>query len=122
MIEKLIARMIADEIKLAKFEKNTTKSLKQMKKQKKKKKTKKLNLNKNLPDLNIIKYFYLNMTRLINVNKVNYINFFKLKAKLKRCFQYQFNFSLFLTRRVEVSLSFIIYKHEYIKAEARNML
>ena len=76
MIEKLIVRIIVDEIKFAKFKKNTTKLSKQMKKQKKKKKTKKLNSNENLFNLNIIKYFYLNMTRSVNVNKINCINSF----------------------------------------------
>ena len=61
------------------------KSLKQMKKKEKKKK---LNSNENLFDLNIMKYFYLNMTRSINVSKFNYINFFKSKAKFKQRFQY----------------------------------
>ena len=42
MIEKLIARMIVDEKKFAKFKKNMTKLSKQMKKQKKK-----LNFNSN---------------------------------------------------------------------------
>ena len=91
MIEKLIARITVDEIKFAKFEKNTTKFLKQMKEQKKEKKTKKLNSNENLSDLNIIKYFYLNMARSVNVSEVNYISSFKLKAELKQRFQYQFN-------------------------------
>ena len=86
MIKKLIARIIADEMKFAKFEKNTTKLLKQMKKQKKEKKTEKLNSNENLSDLNIIKYFYLNMTRSVNVSEVNYISSFKSEAKLKRRF------------------------------------
>ena len=88
MIEKLITRVIVDEMKLAKSEKNTTKSLKQMKKQKKKKRTEKLNSDKNLSDLNIIKYFYLNMTRSVNVSEVNYINSFKSETELKRRFQY----------------------------------
>ena len=86
MIEKLIARIIADKIKLAKFKKNTVKLSKQMKKQKKEKKTEKLNSDENLPDLNIIKYFYLNIIRSINVSKVSYINSFKSEAKLKRRF------------------------------------
>ena len=88
MIEKLIARIIIEEMKLAKFKKNTTKFLKQMKKQKEKKRTEKLNSDENLPDLNIIKYFYLNMTRSVNVSEINYISFFKSKAELKRRFQY----------------------------------
>ena len=79
MIKKLIARMIADEIKLAKFKKNTTKLSKQMKK-------KKLNSNENLSDLNIMKYFYLNMTRSVNVSEFSYISSFKSEAKLKRRF------------------------------------
>ena len=86
MIKKLIARIIADEMKFAKFEKNTTKLLKQMKKQKKEKKTEKLNSNENLSDLNIIKYFYLNMTRSVNVSEVSYISSFRSEAKLKRRF------------------------------------
>ena len=47
------------------------------------KKFEKLNSDENLSDSNIMKYFYLNMTRSINVSEVNYINSFKLEAKLK---------------------------------------
>ena len=68
MIEKLIARVIADEMKSAKLEKNTTKSSKQINE---KEKEKKLNSDKYLPDLNLIKYFYLNMTRSANVSKAS---------------------------------------------------
>ena len=82
----MIAQVVADEMKLAKFEKNTMKQKKQMKKKKKKKKKKKLNSNENLSDLNIMKYFYLNMARSINVSEVNYISPFKSEAKLKRRF------------------------------------
>ena len=121
MIEKLIARMIVDEMKLAKFEKNTTKLLKQMKKQKKKK-TEELNSNEDLLDLNIIKYFYLNMTRSVNVSEVSYISLFKSRTELKRRFQYQFNLSSPSTRRVEIPLSFIVYEYEYTEAETRHML
>ena len=88
MIEKLIARIIADEMKLAKFKKNTAKFSKQVKKQKKEERTEKLNSNENLFDLNIIKYFYLNMARSVNVSEISYINSFKSGAKLKRRFQY----------------------------------
>ena len=62
------------------------------------------------------------MTRSVNVSEVNYINSFKLKAELKRRFQYQFNPPPFSTRRVEISLPFIVYEHEYIEAKARDML
>ena len=84
----------------------------------------KLNLNKNLSDLNIIKYFYLNMIRSVNVNDVNYINFFKFETNLKRRFQYNFDFlsSFLSTRRREISLSFVVYEHDYIKAEACDIL
>ena len=66
-------------------------------------KKEKLNSNENLFDLNIIKYFYLNMTRLDNISKVSYsyINSFKSEVELKQCFQYQFNFLSFSTQRVE---------------------
>ena len=118
MIEKLTARVIADEMKFAKLEKNTAKLSEQMKKQKKEE----LNSDENLPDLNIMKYFYLNMARSVNVNEVSYISSFKSGAELERRFQYQFNPPPSLTQRVEVSLPFIVYEHEYIEAEARDML
>ena len=46
MIEELIARVTADKMKLAKFEKNTTKPSKQMNEKEEKKK---LNSDENLP-------------------------------------------------------------------------
>ena len=76
----MIARVAADETKLTKLEENKIKQEKQM--EKKKKKKKKLNSDKNLPDLNIIKYFYLNIARLVNVSEVSYINPFKSEAEL----------------------------------------
>ena len=93
-----------------------------MKEQKKKKRTEKLNSNEDLPDSNIIKYFYLNMARSVNVSEINYISSFKSGAELKQRFQYQFNLSPPSTRRIKVSLSFIVYEYEYIEAEARDML
>ena len=64
-------------MKLTKFKENIIKLSKQLKKQEKEKKIKKLNSDENLFNLNIIKYFYLNITRLVNVSEVNYINSFK---------------------------------------------
>ena len=55
-------------------------------------KQQKLTLNENLSDLNIMKYFYLNMIRSVNVSEINYINSFKFETNLKRRFQYNFNF------------------------------
>ena len=86
MIEEIIARMTANEMKLTKLEKNKMEQKKQVKK--KKKKEEELNSDKNLSDLNIMKYFYLNMARSVNVSEVSYINSFKSRAELKRRFQY----------------------------------
>ena len=119
MVEKLIARVIVDEMKLAKFKKNTVELSKQMKE---KEKEIKLNSNKDLFDLNIMKYFYLNMARSINVSEVSYINLFKSEAELKRRFQYQFNLPSPSTQWIKISLSLIVYEHEYTEAEARDML
>ena len=84
--------------------------------------TKELNSNENLSDSNIIKFFYLNITRSVNVSEVSYISSFRSEAELKQRFQYQFNFSPSSTQRVEVSLLFIVYEYEYIKAEAYDIL
>ena len=62
------------------------------------------------------------MARPVNVSEVSYINPFRSEAELKRRFQYQFNSPPPSTRRVEVSLPLIVYEHEYIEAEARDML
>ena len=69
-----------------------------------------------------MKYFYLNITRLVNVSKTSYISPFKSETKFNRCFYYQFNSLLLPTRRVEVLLSLIVYEHEYIEAKARDIL
>ena len=116
----MIARVVVDEMKLAKLEKNTMKQEKQKKEKEKKKK--KLNSNENLPDLNIMKYFYLNMARSANVSEVSYISSFRSGAKLERRFQYQFNLPPPSTRRVKVSLPLIMYEHEYTETKARDML
>ena len=116
----MIARVVIDEIELTQFEKkDETFSEFEAKKEQQK-----LTSNKNLPDLNIMKYFYLNMIKSINVSEVNYINFFKSETNLKRRFQYNFDFlsSSLSTRRQEISLSFIVYEHDYTEAEARDML
>ena len=107
-------------MKLAKLEKNTMKQEKQMKKKKEKKNE--LNSNEDLPDLNIMKYFYLNMARSVNVSEVTYISLFKSGAELKRRFQYQSNLLPPSTWRVKVPLPLIVYEYEYIEAEARDML
>ena len=69
-----------------------------------------------------MKYFYLNMARSVNVSETSYISPFRSEAELERRFQYQFNLPPLPTRRVEIPLSFIVYGHEYIEAEARDML
>ena len=116
----MIARVVVDEIKLTQFKKeNETLSEFEAKEEQQK-----LTSNKNLSDLNIMKYFYLNMIRSVNVSEINYINFFKFETNLKRRFQYNFDFlsSFLSTRRQEISLSFIVYEHDYIEAEARDIL
>ena len=122
MTEKLTARVTADEMKLAELEKNTAKFLKQMKKQEEEEGKEELNSDEDLPDLNIIKYFYLNMARSANVNEVSYISSFKSGAELERRFQYQFNLSPSSTRRVKVPLPLIMYEHEYTGTEARDIV
>ena len=74
----MIARVIADDIKLTKLEKKNEQSFESNEDQK-------LISNEKLFDLNI-KYFYLNMTRSVNVNEINYINSFQSKMNLKRRF------------------------------------
>ena len=120
MFDEMIARVVVDEIELTQLEKkNETFSEFEAKEEQQK-----LTSNENLPDLNIMKYFYLNMTRSVNVSEVNYINPFKLETDLKRRFQYNLDLlsSSLLTRRREISLSLIVYEHDYIEAEARDML
>ena len=89
-----------------------------------KEKQQKLISDEDLPDLNIMKYFYLNMIRLINVSEINYINSFKSETDLKRRFQYNLDFlpSFLSTRRREISLSLILYEHDYTETEVRDML
>ena len=69
-----------------------------------------------------MKYSYLNMARSVNVSEASYISHFRPGAELERRFQYQSNPPPPPTRRVEVPLSLIVYGHEYIEAEARDML
>ena len=120
MFNEMIARIVADEIELTQLKKKDE-ALSEFKA---KEEQQKLILNENLPDLNIMKYFYLNMIRSINVSEINYINSFKFEANLKRRFQYNLDFlsSSLSTRRREISLSFIVYEHDYTEAEARDML
>ena len=129
IFDKMIARVAANKIKLTQLEKKNeieakTKTKTKTKKQKKHEKQE-LNLNEKLSALNIMNYFYLSMTRSFNVNETNYISFFRSEADLERRFQYQFSslsFSSSLsTQQVEISLSSIVYEHEYIEAEACDM-
>ena len=114
--------MSFDETELAEFEKNTAKPPKQVEEQEEEKGTEELNSDEDLPDSNIIKYSYLNMTRPANISEVSYISPFRPGAELERRFQYQFNPPPPPTRRVEVPLPPIVYGHEYTEAEARDML
>ena len=120
MFDEMIARVVVDEIKLTQLEKENETFFEF----KTKEEQQKLISNENLPDLNIMKYFYLNMIRSVNISEINYINFFKFETNLKRRFQYNLDLlsSSLSTRRREISLSFIVYEHDYIEAEARDML
>ena len=120
MFDEMIAQVVVNEIKLMQFEKEDEAFFKF----KAKEEQQKLTSNEDLPDLNIMKYFYLNMIRSVNVSEVNYISFFRFETDLERRFQYNFDFlpSFLSTRRREISLPFIVYEHDYIEAEARDML
>ena len=120
MFDEMTARVAADEIELTQLEKKN-KALSEFKAEEEQQK---LTLNENLPDLNIMKYFYLNMIRSTNVSEINYISPFKFEANLKRRFQYNLDLlsSSLSTRRREISLSFIVYEHDYTEAETRDML
>ena len=120
MFNKIIVQVVVDEIELTQLEKKNEIFFKFETKEKQQK----LTLNENLPDLNIIKYFYLNMIKSINVSEINYINSFKFKTNLKRYFQYNFDFlsSFLSTRRRKISLLFIVYEHDYIKAKICDIL
>ena len=120
MFDEMIARVVVDEIELTQFEKENEALFESEAEEEQQK----LTSNENLSDLNIMKYFYLNMIRSANVNEVNYISSFKFETDLKRRFQYNLDFlsSSLSTRRREISLSFIVYEHDYIEAEARDML
>ena len=82
MFDEIIARIVVDKIKLTQFKKENETFFEF----EAKKEQQKLISNENLFDLNIMKYFYLNMIRSVNVNEVNYINSFKFEADLKRRF------------------------------------
>ena len=82
IFDEVIARIAADEIELTQFKKKDE----ALSESEAKKEQQKLTSNKNLSDLNIMKYFYLNMIRSANVNEANYINPFKSEANLKRRF------------------------------------
>ena len=116
--DEIIAQVVVDDIKLTQFKKENeklsefeTKKLKQ-----------KLNSNKNLPNLNTIKHFYLDTARLANISEVNYISSFKPEIELKRLFQYNSLPSSLSTRRIEISLPLIVHEHEYTEAETRDIL
>ena len=120
MFDEMIARVVADEIKLTQLKKKNEALFKSEAKEEQQK----LISNENLSNLNIMKYFYLNMIKSVNVSEVNYINSLKSETNLKRRFQYNFDsLSSFLsTRRREILLLFIVYEHDYTEAEARDML
>ena len=100
MFDEMIARVVVDEIELTQFEKENETFVEF----ETKKEQQKLTSNENLSDLNIMKYFYLNMTRSVNVSEISYINSFRSKVDLKRRFQYNDFLPSFLpTRRVEIS-------------------
>ena len=82
MFNEMIARVVVDEIELTQFKKKDETLFES----EAKKEQQKLTSNENLSDLNIMKYFYLNMIKSINVSEINYINSFKFKANLKRHF------------------------------------
>ena len=84
MSDEVAARVAADEIELTQLEKEDE----TLSEPEAEEEQQKLTSDENLPDLNIIKYFYLNMARPVNVSEANYINFFKPEADLKRRFQY----------------------------------
>ena len=70
---------------LQNLKKNTTYEARKASEKKEKRKGK-LNSNEDLSDLNIMKYFYLNMTGSINVSEISYISSFKTETELKQCF------------------------------------
>ena len=120
MFDEMIARVVVDEIKLTQLEKkNETLSESEAKEEQQK-----LTSDENLPNLNIMKYSYLNMVKSANVSEANYISSFKSEADLKRRFQYNLDLlpPSLPTRRREISLPLIVYEHDYIEAEARDML
>ena len=82
MSDEMIARVVVDEIKLTQFKKKNEALFESEAKEKQQK----LISNEDLSDLNIMKYFYLNMTRSANVSEINYNNSFQLKANLKQRF------------------------------------
>ena len=88
MFDEMIARVVVDEIELTQFKKKDEALFEFEAKEEQQK----LTSNENLPDLNIMKYFYLNMTKSVNVSEVNYINSFKFETDLKRYFQYNSDF------------------------------
>ena len=100
-------------------EKNTMEQEKQVEEEEEEEE---LNSDEDLPDLNTMKYSYLNMARPVNVSEASYISPFRPGAELERRFQYQSNPLPPPTRRVEVPLPPIVYGLEYTEAEARDML
>ena len=82
MFDEMIARVVVDEIELTQLKKKDEAFFEFEAKEEQQK----LTSNKNLFDLNIMKYFYLNMIRSANVSEINYISLFKSETDLKRRF------------------------------------
>ena len=120
IFDEMIARVVVNEIELTQLKKENETFFEFETKEKQQK----LISNENLLNLNIMKYFYLNMIRSVNVSEVNYISSFKFETDLKRRFQYNLDFlsSFLSTRRRKILLSFIVYEHDYIETKARDML